>query len=148
MNHSDHIELHPRFCLERNRTVALLVLFFSGFDIILLAVKSPRQATPFAADPIGFLGMPLAVAIALHMMSEFKCMRERVILGAVAASILVGFLARSAWLPALTPQVATNIKLPLSILAAIVCLTSVVSSLSPQNGKSPEFGKMELHDRK
>ena len=145
MESDDAPEMHTQYCGVRNKRVALIAFAFSCYFIFLLVVKVPTQPRTFSDDPVGVMGMAVAVLVTVSLMYEFRCFLERVYLAVWAAELTVGLLTRGVVGSfTLTPALAVKIKLPLEILAAMAGLSMYLSAYSYQeSGRDDDSDKLD-----
>src|SRR5438552_13828624 len=118
---------HSRFCASRNVKVALLYVGFCGGCAFLSwrpshALPSPDRLLPF--------GLLVAIVILAQVAFAVKCIRERVVVGAIMASLASALVSEVA--PGVVSPVAGLLRITdylLWGLAIVISVSMLVSSI-------------------
>jgi hypothetical protein len=127
----DSRRAHERFCANDNRAVSLGAFVFCAL-LVIISIRSLNRPYSWsyglAVLLIGHLGAAFFVA---ELMIIFKCARERLVLGLILTTIIVGFLFELHLSYAAGYfSFARAFTLFLWIMAAVGSMASVFSSFS------------------
>jgi hypothetical protein len=125
---------HSQLCASRNVKVALFYVVFCGVCVFLSWKPSRALPGPDRLLPFGLL---VAIVILGQVAFAVKCVRERVVVGAIMASLLSDLVAAVA--PGIVSPVAGLLKTGdyllwgLAIMISLSMFVSSIRSRAPQS---------------
>src|SRR6185437_10771275 len=128
MDRQTSIEVHSRYCANRNLWVAFAFVAFCLMEAILSWRSLGKEQS---AQPVGIilLGHGVAIAVLAQLLVVFKCLRERIVLSLGIVRLAEGLFGGLA--PGWVSPVAVTLRpanLALWVLAGIISLTMLVSA--------------------
>ncbi len=124
---------HSQLCASRNVKVALVYVVFCG--VCLFLSWRPSHALP-GPDRLLPFGLLVAIVILAQVAFAVKCVRERVVVGAIIASLASALVARLA--PGVVSPLAGVLRIIDYLLWGIACVISVSMFVSSIRFRAPE----------
>ena len=124
---------HSQLCASRNVEVAMLYVVFCGACVFLgwrpsHALPGPDRLLPF--------GLLVAIVILAQVAFAVKCVRERVVVGAIIASLLSGLVAAVA--PGVVRPVAGLLRTTDNVLWVVAIVISASMFVSSIRSRAPQ----------
>ena len=124
---------HSALCASRNVKVALVYVVFCGVCVLLSWRPSHALPGPDRLLPFGLL---VAIVILAQVAFAVKCVRERVVVGAIMASLVVALVAAVA--PGVVSPVAGLLKITDYLLWGVATVISVSMFVSSIRSRAPQ----------
>ena len=121
----DSREAHLRLCASRNVKVALLYVFFCG-GVMLLTGGPPHRTQ--GSDTMLRIGLLVGTAILVQFFISVKCVRERIVLGAITISLAGAFLLEIQ--PLIARRLAGFLRIADDLLWGVALIVSVSMFIS------------------
>jgi len=124
---------HSQLCASRNVKVALVYVVFCG--VCLFLSWRPSHALP-GPDRLLPFGLLVAIVILAQVAFAVKCVRERVVVGAIMLSLASALVARLA--PGVVSPLAGVLRIIDYLLWGIASVISVSMFVSSIRFRAPE----------
>lgn len=130
------VDVHSRYCANRNIGVAFAFLAFCCMEAIL-SWRALGKEYPAQHGVMILLGQAVAIAVLAQLLTVFRCLRERIVLSLSIVRLATGLVAGLA--PGWVSPAAVSIRLgslALWCLAGIISLSMLISASRRSVGKT------------